>query len=97
MLRVLLLSALLAAPALAGQTVKGIDIHFLLGLPTPNAPPGTPIIFDSNTTQPNVSEVHVERRGLIGRARLTCSAGCVQIQFTASALPPNCAQLTRPP
>ncbi|KWU43004.1 hypothetical protein RHOSPDRAFT_35390 [Rhodotorula sp. JG-1b] len=75
MLRTFLLPALLAAPALAGQTVQGIDVHFLLGLPTLDAPPGTPIIFDINTTQPDVAEVHVERRDLIERARLTCSAG----------------------
>lgn len=89
MLRTLLLPALLAAPALAGQTVKGIDVHFLLGLPTLDAPPGTPIIFDTNTTQPNVAEVHVERRDLIERARLTCSAGCVQIQSATSTLSVN--------
>ena len=93
MLRTFLLPALLAAPTLAGQTVQGIDVHFLLGLPTLDAPPGTPIIFDSNTTQPSVPDAHVERRDLTERARLTCSAGCVQ--FAASAVPLKCTQLTR--
>ncbi|GAA5986253.1 hypothetical protein JCM10908_006477 [Rhodotorula pacifica] len=75
MLSALLLSAVLASPALAGQTVKGIDVHFLLGLPAAGAPPGTPIIYDNSTTPYNVSDPRVERRNLLERARLTCPAG----------------------
>ncbi|GAA5881264.1 hypothetical protein JCM3774_002869 [Rhodotorula dairenensis] len=75
MLRKLLLSAALAVPALAAKTVKGIDVHLLLGLPTATAPPGTPLIFDNNTSPYTPPDVHVQRRELVDRARLTCAGG----------------------